>query len=115
MTLDFEEIKYAKQMFGEQLWLMTVRNRIAKRGVEQIILEVSTETGFAPEVLRGKTRARPVAHARHKVMYLARCEGKQSLPDIGARLGGRDHSTVIHGANAHAERSGLDKPWEARR
>jgi chromosomal replication initiator protein len=30
-------------------------------------------------------------------MYLAKTMTSRSLPDIGRRFGGRDHTTVIHG------------------
>ena len=30
-------------------------------------------------------------------MYLAKTLTSRSLPDIGRRFGGRDHTTVIHG------------------
>jgi chromosomal replication initiator protein len=33
---------------------------------------------------------------RHIAMYLAKTMTTRSLPDIGRRFGGRDHSTVIH-------------------
>ena len=33
---------------------------------------------------------------RQIAMYLLREETKSSFPEIGAKLGGRDHSTVIH-------------------
>lgn len=41
-------------------------------------------------------RSRGVARPRQMAMYLARNLTPKSLPDIGARFGGRDHTTVIH-------------------
>lgn len=41
-------------------------------------------------------RARDVARPRQVAMYLAKKLTPKSLPDIGRRFGGRDHSTVIH-------------------
>lgn len=38
-----------------------------------------------------------VAYPRHVVMYLAKTLTGKSFPDIGRRLGGRDHTTIIHG------------------
>jgi len=37
-----------------------------------------------------------VAYARHIAMYLSRNLTEASLPQIGARFGGRHHTTVIH-------------------
>ena len=41
-------------------------------------------------------RARRVARPRQIAMYLAKQLTPQSLPQIGRRFGGRDHTTVIH-------------------
>ena len=41
-------------------------------------------------------RARAVARPRQIAMYLAKQLTPRSLPEIGRRFGGRDHTTVIH-------------------
>jgi chromosomal replication initiator protein len=41
-------------------------------------------------------RARRVARPRQVAMYLARQLTTRSLPEIGRRFGGRDHTTVLH-------------------
>src|SRR3546814_18397007 len=41
-------------------------------------------------------RARGVARPRQSGMYLAKRLTTRSLPEIGRKFGGRDHSTVIH-------------------
>jgi chromosomal replication initiator protein len=41
-------------------------------------------------------RARRVARPRQVAMYLARKLTSRSLPEIGRRFGGRDHTTVLH-------------------
>ena len=41
-------------------------------------------------------RARRVARPRQVAMYLARKLTTRSLPEIGRRFGGRDHTTVLH-------------------
>lgn len=50
-----------------------------------------------PQLLAGPSRAKPIAEARHIVMYLLREDVQLSLKEIGHLLGNRDHSTVIHG------------------
>jgi len=47
--------------------------------------------------LRGPRRTRHIATARQIVMYLARELTDMSLPQIGQALGGRDHTTIMHG------------------
>jgi chromosomal replication initiator protein len=46
--------------------------------------------------LHSPRRARRVARPRQVAMYLARELTSRSLPDIGRRFGGRDHTTVLH-------------------
>ncbi|HEY8136227.1 MAG TPA: helix-turn-helix domain-containing protein [Methylocystis sp.] len=49
--------------------------------------------------LRSARRTAKVIAPRQIAMYLARKLTEKSLPQIGQALGGRDHTTVIHGAN----------------
>ena len=41
-------------------------------------------------------RSRSVARPRQIAMYLAKSITSRSLPEIGRKFGGRDHTTVIH-------------------
>jgi chromosomal replication initiator protein len=43
------------------------------------------------------SRVRRIARPRQIAMYLARQLTKMSYPQIGRRLGGRDHTTILHG------------------
>ncbi|MBI3968230.1 MAG: chromosomal replication initiator protein DnaA, partial [Chloroflexi bacterium] len=47
--------------------------------------------------LRGKQRDKAIVLPRQVAMYLMREETDASLVEIGRELGGRDHSTVLHG------------------
>ena len=49
------------------------------------------------EELRGKRRDRHIVYPRQIAMWLMRNETEMSLMDIGSQLGGRDHSTIMHG------------------
>src|SRR6476619_2541169 len=49
--------------------------------------------------LRGDRRQPSLDYPRHIAMYLCRELTDASLPKIGAKFGGRDHSTVLHGVN----------------
>ncbi len=49
------------------------------------------------ERLRGKQRDREIVWPRQVAMYLMREETDASLLQIGAELGGRDHTTIMHG------------------
>ncbi len=59
--------------------------------------------------LLSKRRTKAVVRARHIAMYLAREETEASLPQIGAALGGRNHSTVLHGYQKIAGEIGADE------
>jgi len=52
--------------------------------------------GISLDDLTGSSRVGPIASARQIAMYLCRELTDLSLPKIGARFGGRDHSTVLH-------------------
>ncbi|MBK8505771.1 MAG: chromosomal replication initiator protein DnaA [Saprospiraceae bacterium] len=52
------------------------------------------------EKLHGKTRKRSIVIARQLSMFLAKKLTNKSLKAIGAKFGGRDHSTVIYSCNA---------------
>jgi chromosomal replication initiator protein len=49
--------------------------------------------------IRSASRSRPLVTARQMAMYLCRELTDLSLPKIGERFGGRDHSTVIYATN----------------
>ena len=53
-------------------------------------------------------RARSVARPRQVAMFLAKTMTSRSLPDIGRRFGGRDHTTVIHGVRKIEELRATD-------
>lgn len=65
--------------------------------VEQVIEAVCDHYNVTGEALSGSSRARVVAFPRQIVMYLSRTETDASLPQIGAKLGNRDHTTIMYG------------------
>ncbi len=67
--------------------------------VEMVQAEVAREFGCHVNDLRGARRTQDIAFARHIAMYLARDLTEASLPQIGERFGGRDHSTVLYAVN----------------
>lgn len=50
-----------------------------------------------PEELKSSKRTRNIAYPRQIAMYLCRKLTDLSLPKIGEKFGGRDHTTIIHG------------------
>jgi chromosomal replication initiator protein len=45
----------------------------------------------------GPKRVRTIARPRQIAMYLSKTMTTRSLPEIGRRFGGRDHTTIMHG------------------
>ena len=66
---------------------------------ELILAETSRYFNISPDELLSPNRNRTVATARQIAMYLCRELTDLSLPRIGQRFGGRDHSTVMHAAS----------------
>lgn len=65
--------------------------------VEFIQEIVANYFNITVEDMRGKKRTQNIAYPRQIAMYLSRKLIDTSLPKIGEKFGGRDHSTVIHG------------------
>ncbi len=65
--------------------------------VDQIIEAVAQFYNLETKDLLGRRRSKDIVTARQMAMYLAREETNASLPQIGRALGGRDHTTVLHG------------------
>jgi chromosomal replication initiator protein len=84
--------------------LQDIVSRQAELTVEQIIEDVAEFYRLDPEILIGRGRSKDISAARQMAMYLAREETGASLPHIGEVLGGRDHTTVMHGWEKIASR-----------
>ena len=68
----------------------------AQLTVDNIKKLVAEHFSLPIEKLQSKTRKREIVIARQLSMYLAKNHTKDSLKQIGANFGGRDHSTVIY-------------------
>ena len=64
--------------------------------IEMVQNEVARQFGLHVNDLRGNRRTQDVAYARHIAMHLSRELTEASLPMIGAKFGGRHHTTVMH-------------------
>jgi chromosomal replication initiator protein len=62
-----------------------------------IMSTVANFFGIDTEVLTGKRRDKTAALARQVTMYLLRERNHCGLAEIGKILGGRDHTTIMHG------------------
>lgn len=76
-----------------------------KRRIEpHAVLEaVAAYFGIKSTTMKGPKRDRPIARPRQVFMYLCRTELGLTLEDIGGALGGRDHTTIMHGVETITE------------
>lgn len=64
--------------------------------IKDIVKVVSDFYSIDEDSIYNKTRRKEVVRPRQVVMYLLREDFGISFPSIGEKLGGRDHTTVIH-------------------
>ncbi len=69
---------------------------------------VATFFNIPPETLQGKRRDKTASQARQIAMYLLREELQCSWTQIGRELGGRDHSTILHGYHKISDEANTD-------
>ncbi|PTQ75006.1 chromosomal replication initiator protein DnaA [Celeribacter persicus] len=76
--------------------------------VEEIQRKVSEHYAIRLSDMIGPKRVRSIARPRQVAMYLAKHMTTRSLPEIGRRFGGRDHTTVMHGVRRIEELKATD-------
>lgn len=79
----------------------------------RIVRAAARHHGVSVAALSGPGRSRTVAAARCLAMYLARRLSGSSYRTIGAALGGRDHTTVLHGVRVCDGRIAADHGYAA--
>lgn len=70
---------------------------------DSILRTVCEYYGVDMRAVQGRGRSRNIVGPRQVAMYLLREETDASLVDIGAMLGGRDHTTIMYGCDKIAE------------
>ncbi len=92
------------QLKGRELTLLEAKNllknsaRPSKRtlSTKEVIKIIADFYNIEESSIYEKTRKKEVIRPRQMTMYVLREDFKISYPSIGERLGGRDHTTVIH-------------------
>jgi chromosomal replication initiator protein len=84
-------VEYAEEVLADMF--RASRRRIT---IDEIQRRVSDHFRIRHAEMVSARRAREVARPRQIAMYLAKQLTPRSLPEIGRRFGGRDHTTVIH-------------------
>jgi len=88
--------------------LADIITRPQKVRPEAVLQAVATYYNVPITSLTGKGRDKEVVAPRQIAMFLMRAETDASLSLIGSELGGRDHSTVLHGSNKIADQIETD-------
>jgi chromosomal replication initiator protein len=81
----------------------------ARRTVAEIQAATCRLFAISGEELVSASRTARLAWPRQLAMYLARELTEESLPAIGRKFGGRDHTTVMHACRRTSERIGSDE------
>jgi chromosomal replication initiator protein len=76
--------------------------------VEEIQRQVADYYNIRMSDIIGPKRLRTYARPRQVAMYLAKQLTSRSLPEIGRRFGGRDHTTIMHGVRRIEELKATD-------
>ncbi|RCL03131.1 MAG: chromosomal replication initiator protein [Candidatus Tokpelaia sp. JSC189] len=86
------------------------RNSEPKRiRIEEIQRVVIGHYNVSKHDLLSKRRTRCIVKSRQVAMYLAKILTSRSLPEIGRRFGGRDHTTVLHAVRKIESLAGGDQ------
>ncbi len=86
-----------------------ILDRVADVSPQQIISTVAQHYQLSEKDLMGPSRRRLVSLPRQLCMYLIREEIGTSLPQIGELLGGRDHTTIMHGCEKIGSQIDIDE------
>jgi chromosomal replication initiator protein len=81
--------------------------------IEDILKIITTRFDIKISELRSRKKSKNLVLPRQIAMYLSRKLTSYSFPDIGMKIGGRDHSTVIYANNKVAKM--IEKDGEIRK
>ncbi|MFA5841622.1 MAG: chromosomal replication initiator protein DnaA [Candidatus Paceibacterota bacterium] len=76
-----------------------IKNNIRQKksiSIKEVIKIISDFYGVEEDNIYEKTRRKDIVKPRQVAMYLLREDFSISFPSIGQKMGGRDHTTVIH-------------------
>jgi len=88
--------------------------RTNKATIRDILRVCSEHFEIPEEAILSKRRTADIALARQVAMYFARQMGGLSLSQIGARFGGRDHTTVLHACQKIEKMSVADEQFQGK-
>lgn len=91
------------QVKGKELSILEIKNLIKNNAkpkknvaIKDVIKTIADFYNIEEGSIYHKTRKKEVVRPRQLIMYILREDFNISYPSIGEKLGGRDHTTVIH-------------------
>lgn len=101
------------EAFAEEVLAEMFRASRRRITIDEIQRRVSEHYRIRQAEMVSARRAREVARPRQVAMYLAKQLTPRSLPEIGRKFGGRDHTTVIHAIRQIERLRGIDTDIDA--
>lgn len=102
------DISSNMQRVDELLGHLTQKGEPKRIRIEEIQRVVARHYNVSKQDLLSNRRTRSIVRPRQVAMYLAKMMTLRSLPEIGRRFGGRDHTTVLHAVRKIEEIMGGD-------
>lgn len=91
------------ELFEQKVTLLSIKNLIKNNvrtkksvSISAVAKIVSEYYNIQPSFIYNKTRRKDIVKPRQVIMYILREYFDVSYPTIGEKLGGKDHTTVIH-------------------
>lgn len=98
----------AEERAARRIAMIELRNRLMgnelpiPKSWREIVVEVAAKHNVSVLEILSVRRNKPIVRARQEACWRMKMETTMSLPKIGLRLGGRDHTTVLHSIRRHA-------------
>jgi hypothetical protein len=112
--------KLAKQFFKsrslkqynikEVIKYVTINDIIVPENVKNIISAIANQLSIDPNQITAKTRMQSAVIARSILINVLRDKYKMSFEKIGALIGKRDHTTIMHHVNMKIKKEHFWKP-----
>jgi chromosomal replication initiator protein len=91
------------ELKGRELSLAEVKNFVKNNAkpkklisTKEVVKTVAEFYNIEEQLIYDKTRKKEIIKPRQVIMYILREDFNISYPAIGEKLGGRDHTTVMH-------------------
>ncbi|MFN8420945.1 MAG: chromosomal replication initiator protein DnaA [Anaerolineae bacterium] len=91
----------------------TLSDRFESLTVDRVLQVTAQHFRFTIDEIAGRGRSKLIVQARQIAMFLARELTGAALTQIGAAIGGRDHTTVLHGCSKIAKQLSSDPSLDA--